>query len=263
MKQTSTSLFSIKLLFLLMLPFISIQSMAQEQEIEVKAIQTDTVVFKQSYGLRIGGDIGKLGRSFLDENYTGFEIMGDYRLSKNLYLAGELGTEERTLITDNLDVTATGSYFKAGIDYNFYVNWLDMENMIYGGARSGFGTFKQTLNSFTVYTTDRYWGDPFSEASEREFEGLSAIWLELIVGIKAELFANLYMGLNVQIKGLVTENEPDGFENLYIPGFNRTFDSGRFGIGFGYNLSYLIPIYKKDKKVQVETVERDTPTDGN
>ncbi len=29
-------------------------------------------------------------------------------------------------------------------------------------------------------------------------------------------------------------------------------NGGRFGIGFGYNLSYLIPIIKKDKKVVVD-----------
>ena len=249
MKHRYISVFTIKLMLLML---VTTTSYAQE----AKEIQIDTVVYKQNYGLRLGGDIGKLGRSFLDDDYTGFEIMGDYRLSNNLYLAGELGTEERTLRSDNLDVTSTGSYFKAGIDYNFYVNWLDMENMIYGGARSGFGTFKQTLNSYTVYTKDRYWGEPYTESTGQEFGGLSAIWLELIVGIKAELFANLYMGLNVQLKGRITEKEPDGFENLYIPGFNRTYDSGRFGLGFGYNLSYLIPIYKKDKKIQVETIEK-------
>ncbi|MEZ4792186.1 MAG: DUF6048 family protein [Gelidibacter sp.] len=37
-----------------------------------------------------------------------------------------------------------------------------------------------------------------------------------------------------------------------MPGFNKVFDSGRFGIGFGYNISYLIPIYNKNKKVAVE-----------
>jgi len=69
------------------------------------------------------------------------------------------------------------------------------------------------------------------------------------------LFSNLFLGLNVQIKSLISEDEPDDFENLHIPGFNRTYDSGRFGIGFGYNLSYLIPIIKKDKKVAVNKEE--------
>ena len=59
----------------------------------------------------------------------------------------------------------------------------------------------------------------------------------------------------MQIKSLISEDEPDDFENLYIPGFNRTYDSGRFGIGLGYNLSYMIPIIKKDKKVVVDKEE--------
>ena len=66
------------------------------------------------------------------------------------------------------------------------------------------------------------------------------------------MFNNFYAGFNVQLKGLITETEPNNFENLYIPGFNRTYDSGRFGTGFNFNLSYLIPIFKKDKIVVQE-----------
>jgi len=214
--------------------------------------QADTLIFKQKYGLRLGADLGKIARTFIDDDYTGFEVTGDYRLTKKIYLAGELGTEERTITTDFLDVTATGSYFKAGIDFNSYQNWLDMQNMIYFGFRAGVSTFNQTINNYTVYNTNQYWQTQFSTEEAIETDGLTAIWAEIIVGIKAELFSNLFLGLNVQLKRLVSENEPEGFENLYIPGFNRTFDSGRFGIGFGYNLSYLIPIIKKDKKVAVE-----------
>ena len=217
--------------------------------------QSDTLIYKQKYGLRLGADLGKLARTFIDDNYTGFEITGDYRLTKKLYLAGELGTEERTITTDFLDVTAAGSYFKAGIDYNSYQNWLDMQNMIYFGFRTGVSTFNQTVNRYTVYNVNQYWPTQFTSDEALKVDGLTAIWAEIIVGIKAELFSNLFLGLNVQIKRLITEDEPEGFENLYIPGFNRTFDSGRFGIGFGYNVSYLIPIIKKDKKVVVEKEE--------
>lgn len=225
------------------------------QDTTDKETTSDTLVFKQKYGLRLGVDLGKLARTFMDDDYTGFEVNGDYRLTKKIYLAGELGTEERITSTDFLNITAAGSYFKAGIDYNSYDNWLDMQNMIYFGFRVGASTFSQSLDSFTVYNTNQYWPTQFSSSESRKVDGLTAIWGELIVGIKAELFSNLFLGLNVQIKSLISENEPDGFENLYIPGFNRTFDSGRFGVGFGYNLSYLIPIIKKDKKVVVDKIE--------
>ena len=56
------------------------------------SIANDSIRYVQKYGLRLGGDISKLVRSFIDDDYTGFEINGDYRLTKNLYIAGELGT---------------------------------------------------------------------------------------------------------------------------------------------------------------------------
>jgi hypothetical protein len=248
MKQQHRSLFIISMIIVMLFPIAS-QSQEQEQD---KKTTSDTLIYKQKYGVRLGGDIGKIARSLIDENYTGFEIIGDYRLTKKLYIAGELGTEERSTITDFLDVTSKGSYFKAGIDYNTYTNWLDMQNMIYTGFRVGVSSFNQQINSFTIYNTNQYWNAPYSENSNEEFNGLSAIWLELIIGLKAELFTNLYAGLNIQLKSMISQDQPDGFENLYVPGFNRTYDSGRFGIGFGYTLSYLIPIYKKDKKVIVE-----------
>ncbi|MGS2726408.1 DUF6048 family protein [Psychroserpens sp. BH13MA-6] len=246
MKLKRTPLFIINIICVMLLP-LALQS--QNDTNETKA---DTLIYKQKYGIRLGGDIGKIARSLIDEDYTGFEINGDYRLTKKLYLAGELGTEERRIATDYLDVTATGSYFKAGIDYNTYTNWLDMQNMIYTGFRVGLSSFSQQLNSYTIYNTDQYWSLPSTANPNQEFNGLSAIWAELVIGLKAELFTNLYAGLNIQLKSMITQDQPDGLENLYVPGFNRTYDSGRFGLGFGYTISYLIPIYKKDKKVVVE-----------
>ncbi|BAO77094.1 DUF6048 family protein [Winogradskyella sp. PG-2] len=219
-----------------------------------KKTVTDTLVFKQKYGLRLGTDISKLARTFLDDNYTGFEVLGDYRLTKRMYLAGEIGNEERTLENEVLNNTSKGSYFKAGIDINFYKNWLDMENMLYGGFRVGASTFSQTLNNYKVYDiNNQYWNNGlFSVEEGQEFKGLTAIWGEIQVGLKAELFNNFFAGINVQLKFLVSETKPSGYENLYIPGFNRTYDSGAIGGGFGFNLSYLVPIFKKDKVVLQE-----------
>lgn len=233
-----------KALVIILLCSSSVFSQTEEQE-----TATDTTAILQKYGLRLGADISKVARSFFDDNYQGFEINGDYRLTQRLYIAGELGNEERILENEVLNTTSKGSYFKAGVDINLYKNWLDMENMIYSGFRVGASTFSQTLNSYTIYDVNsQYFGEQFTVTNPEETTGLSAIWGELIMGIKAEVFTNLFMGLNVQLKFLVTENSPSDFENLYIPGFNRTYDSGSIGAGFGYNISYLIPIYKKAKK---------------
>ncbi len=208
-------------------------------------VVSDSAGYERPFGLRLGGDIGKLIRAAVDSDYSGFEIMGDYRITRDIYIAGELGTEERTTTNDFLNSTAKGNYLKAGIDHNFYENWFGMDNMIYGGFRLGASTFSQTINAYRIYNTNQTFGIITIDES-REIKGLTALWAEMIIGIKAELINNLYMGINVQLKGLISEKEPENFENIYIPGFNRTYDSGRFGVGFGYNISYLIPFYKKD-----------------
>lgn len=216
---------------------------AQEQEIKT----IDSVKYMQEYGIRVGTDIGKLIRTATDDEYSGFEINADFRITKKLYIAGELGNEEKTTTTDFLNVTANGSYIKLGVDYNMFTNWLDMKNMIYTGFRTGLSTFSQTRNSYTVFSQDQFWQPQFTNTESEEVSGLSAVWLELIIGIKAEIFNNFFIGLNAQLKGTISNKNPDDFENLFIPGFNKTYDSGNFGVGYGYTVSYLIPIFKKGK----------------
>lgn len=204
--------------------------------------------FKEKYGLRLGVDLHKLGRTLYDNDYTGFEINGDYRLTKKIYIAAEIGNEEKTTTTDFLNSTSSGSYIRAGIDYNFYRNWLDMENMLFGGLRVGVASFSQDLNSFTIFDVNNlFWNEPFSSDQTVTFNDLTAVWAEMMLGIKVQIATNLFLGLNVQLKFMVSETLPNNFDNIYVPGFNRTFDSSGVGAGFGYNISYLIPIYKKDK----------------
>ena len=242
MKKQHTSSYFISLFFFLLLG-VSLHA----QNDSIISTVNDSLKIKLKYGLRIGGDVGKLIRSFTDDNYTGFEVNADYRIKKSLYVAGELGVEEKTTINDYLDVTTSGTYLKAGVDYNMYRNWLNMDNMIYSGFRVGAAAFSQNLNSLTVYNTDQYWAPQYSSAESQKFNDLTAVWVELIIGIKVEIFNNLYLGLNAQLKGLVAETIPTNFANIYIPGFNKTYDSSKIGAGYGYSISYLIPLYKKDK----------------
>ncbi|PNW26582.1 DUF6048 family protein [Formosa algae] len=217
------------------------------QNDSIKQATIDSIKIKEKYGLRVGLELSKLARTAFEDDYEGFEVMGDYRISKNLYIAGAFGAENNNTNTDYYDVTTKGTYFKAGIDYNAYQNWLDMKNMIYSGFRVGASTFDHTINSYTIYTEDQYWAPQFTSSESQDFDGLTAVWLELIAGFKVEIVNNLYIGAHVELKTLVSQKEPDNFENLYIPGFYKTYDSLDIGFGYGYSITYLIPLYKKDK----------------
>ena len=198
----------------------------------------------QFYGLRIGADIARPIRTLLDENYSGFEIVGDFRIKKNIYVAAEIGNESRTSVLTNLNNTSRGSYIKAGGNFNVYENWFGMNNLIYVGGRVAFSSFSQELNSFTIATTNPLFGDD-TRFESREFNGLNTTWLEFQLGLQTELFSNLYLGINVQLKRSLSRTQPENFELIFIPGFGETTDGSQFGVGYGYTLSYLIPIFKR------------------
>jgi len=207
-------------------------------------VTMDTV--KEKYGVRVGVDLHRLSKSFYDKDYQGLEFIGDYRISQKFYIAGELGNENKTVDDDRFNFTTKGTYFKVGFDYNSYENWLDMENMIFVGMRYGVSTFNHTLNTYSIYDPTNYYGLTTLQSGEK-FDGLNASWIEVVGGLKAEVFNNLYVGFSVRLNYLVSNKKPDNFDNLFIPGFNRTYD-GKFGTGFNYTVSYMIPIYKKNKK---------------
>lgn len=220
------------------------------QEVKPDSIKTDR------YGLRVGVDLYKLTRGLYDKDYKGIEVVGDFRLTKKYYLAAELGFEDKTTDDDRLNSTATGTYIKGGFDYNFYQNWLDMENLITIGMRGGFSTFSQQLNSYKIYNPNPYWGEQPAITAGEKYNGLTAGWIEVAMGLKAKVFNNVFVGFGFQLKLLVANQKPAGFDNLYIPGFNRTYD-GSFGIGFNYTVSYFIPIYKK--KTIIPVLTKDAP----
>lgn len=221
------------------------QKRTNKNRSEEKAKDTVKQVRTERYGVRVGVDLHRLTKSFYDKNYKGFEVVGDYRLTKKIYIAGELGNENKTVEENQLSFTTKGSYFKVGFDYNTYQNWLDMENMIYVGMRYGVSSFSQQLNNYTIYNTNPYYGQTIITPGTK-YDGLNASWIELVGGMKAELFNNLYLGLSVRLNYLVSNKKPENFDNLYIPGFNRTYE-GKFGVGFNYTLSYFIPLYKSKK----------------
>lgn len=208
--------------------------------------KNDTIVptKKQRYGLRTGLDLFKLTKSLTDDNYQGLEIVGDYRITKKVYFAAELGNENKTTDEPQLNFTTKGTYLKVGFDFNTYENWLNMENQIYVGFRYGTSLFSQNLNHYSIYNdTGGFLGEHTQVNINKEFSGLSAHWAEMVGGVKAEVFKNLFVGFSFRINYLVAQSKPNGFDNLYIPGFHRTYD-GNWGVGFNYSISYFIPLYK-------------------
>lgn len=209
----------------------------------------------ERYGIRVGVDVVKLGRTFFEKDYRGIELVGDYKLTRKHYIAAEIGNEQKTTDDEQLNFTTSGTYLKAGFDYNAYKNWVGMENMIYVGLRYGISSFNQTLNNYEVYNPNNYFGEAQLIESGEEFGGLSAQWAEVVAGIKAEVLKNVYVGFSVRMNYLVTDKKPENFDNLHIPGYGRTYN-GKFGAGLNYTVSYFLPLYKSKVKQKAVSKKR-------
>ena len=211
-------------------------------------VDTTSTVYKQRYGLRIGIDISKLIRKTLDKNYFGAEAVADYRINYSYYAAAEAGFERKTTETDFFKFKTTGSFLKFGVDYNTYGNWYGMENMIYAGGRYATSLFEQDLESYSINNrNNEYWEEPLEGKNPDilgEYSGRMAHWIELLIGMKVELFHNLYAGLDIRLKKMIY-NKPSGFPNYWIPGFGRVWENGTIGVGYNYTITYLIPFYRK------------------
>ena len=206
-------------------------------------IENDSVVVKNKYGIRIGLDFSKQIR-MLTENYKGLSLYGDVKIKERLFIVSELGSDEKELRTDNLRSKFSGNYIKAGLNYNLYNNLPGLYNDLYVGFRFATSKFKSEISEYIIYNKDRFWSqDPIFDNIINK--GLNANWVELIIGINAELLNNLFVGLSLRLNRMLNQKKPENFTNLYIPGFNRVTENNNFGTGLTYSIIYQIPIIKK------------------
>lgn len=204
-------------------------------------LKNDTI---EKFGIRVGIDLNKIIRSTSNSNYTGLSINGDIRIKKSLYIFSEIGNEDKKINSDYLNSTVKGTYIKGGVNFKLN-NDIKTENLFYSGLILGFSNFNQSINNYTIYNTNStYWGESYIDESI-SLSSLNAVWFEIVFGLKTEIFNNLFLGFELQLKNVLKQKNSQGITNFYIPGFNRTYDSSDFGAGFSYTISYLIPVIKK------------------
>lgn len=207
------------------------------------AQEKDSTSYKNPYGLRLGIDISKPILGMIDSNSSGLEFVADYRITKNWYIAGEFGTQKEITVEDYTTSTSKGTFFKVGVNYNAYKNLLGMNNEVYVGMRYATSIFDQTLDSYRINTGSDYFVSNTISSSSRSTD-LNAHWTEFVTGIKVEAFKNLFLGLGFSYKIMLNLKHPDNFKTLYVPGFNRVFET-ETGFGFNYTISYTIPFINK------------------
>jgi len=205
--------------------------------------KNDTIYVKNKYGIRAGIDLSKQIR-MLTEEYSGLSLYGDIKIKERLFIVAELGNDQKTIETENINSKLLGSYIKTGFNYNLYNNLPGLNNEIYVGLRYSQSLFKNELIDYSIYNKDRFWNDQ-RILEYKEFDNLKSSWIEFVVGFNSEIKNNLFMGLSLRLNRMLKQDTPENFTNLFIPGFNKVTENNNFGTGITYSIIYQIPIIKK------------------
>jgi hypothetical protein len=195
-------------------------------------------IYYEPNGLRLGIDLSRILIKAFQPYRTDITFYGDYRLNKKLYAAAEVGWQTVSHSDSNYTYKGNGAFMTVGVDYNFQKKQPDLKErfMFYGGLRYGFAHLSYEAPSYTIY--DSYWGDRIPGSFPKV--SASAHWVELLIGIKAEVLKNFFLGWNIREKIMVSGPKSDVFPPIVIPGYGNGVKGSQFD--WQYTVSYMIPL---------------------
>lgn len=186
--------------------------------------------------VRVGCDVSRFALPYVRNNGSkGIELSVDGELAYNFFPTMEYGLQSLSRKNDSISYKMSGNYLRLGLDYNLikYKHRLDRDIFFVGfrfaGTRFSHEAPHAAINSV--------WGVVESNIPR---VSMNAAWGEAVVGLKGELFPNLYMGLTVRAKMMLVHTDYDSMTPYIIPGYGKGFN--RFNAGLSYSILYAIPI---------------------
>lgn len=206
-------------------------------------------------GIRVGLDLSRIVSAIYYPYRKEVTVVADARINSNLYAAFEGGFASTPYSDTSYSYKGSGVFVTLGVDYNFLKRQYPSEkNMFYTGIRYGFSHFSYEVPSYSIKNT--YWGDHLTGSLPKT--NVNAHWIELVVGLKAEIFKNFFMGWNLRERILINNVKTAEMTPLVIPGFGNGSKGAVFDVQ--YTVSYVIPFYRlKEHTPKVEVKQKKIP----
>lgn len=186
-------------------------------------------------GISVSLDAVGPGGAVLGSDFTYAEAAFEVNLLNRFFPIIEVGHGSTDTTNEDTDLhyKTEAPYFRVGLNYNVQ-HKKKLPGHIYAGARIAYSSFNYDIDGPSM--TDPVWG---GEAPFRFTDIKShALWSELLVGVRAQVFKNFHMGWSFRYKIRLNVKNSDYASPWYIPGFGAN-DNTKFGVT--YNLIYYIP----------------------
>lgn len=235
MKKEKISIFIIGLLILSNLAKPT-QAVAQET-VNVPLTNEEWQATPLYQGSYIGFDIFGLGSKVFGSDFTSAEVSAEVNLKNRYFPIIEIGYGETDAIQEenNIHFKTSAPYFRIGGSYNVFYKKPYLPGQFLVGLRYGHSSFTYDVSAPPM--TDPVWGTPSIPFS---YEGVksNANWLEITIGLKANIYKDLYMGISLRYRSLLSVKAAENSEPWYIPGYGKNKSTN---IGISYTVVYQLP----------------------
>ncbi len=216
-----------------LLLFSSFKAEAQESE-ETAVKDTIAKDYWNFESVRLGFEIGKFSDLIFVSERSSYGGSVEFTFSNKHFLTVIGGISSYQDESEAFTYDASGYYVVAGIDRNMLQKKAN--DAFTAGFRFGYASFNQHASQINI---DAFrWGTyPITLPEEQA----SALWSELSIGVKAEIFPNFFLGWSVQARLLINSSY-DTVEPIDIPGYGQK--GSNFRLAARYSIFYAIPFSK-------------------
>jgi hypothetical protein len=215
------------------LVLFSLHASAQAEQ-DTMANEKKPVALNPGRQLSIGFDLMGPVLNRLVSNRYGLEGAVDYYLKNEYYAVLEGGAGRSEVNYTDLRYTTNNYFVRAGFNKNILSRESNHDwDMMFAGLRAGFAGINRSEANYVV--ADSLWGIIEGVSAAKSFP---ALWLELNLGMRVELYKSIMAGWNVRSKFIMNGKSFRDLQPLYISGFGRGDKNAVFD--FNLYLCYAI-----------------------
>ncbi len=229
-------LISTYIIALLVLSNLLMPISAHAQEIKILSEdKEEELPFYQ--GLMVGVDVSGLASKAFGRDAFSSEISIHANLKNRFFPVVEIGygKTDTTGEETNIHYQTSAPFFRMGMDYNVFYKKPHLPGYFTVGLRYGFSSFTYDMQSPDL--VDPNWGHTSIPVTYNDVKS-NAGWLELVLGMKTQVYKDFYMGFTVRYRARQSMKKHENTEPYYIPGYGRGKTSN---FGITYSLSYRLP----------------------
>lgn len=234
MKKRSISTYIIALLALSSLLALPTRLSAQNIKILKEGEKEEKPFFQ---GIMVGVDVFGFLNQALGSDARTTEVSIEANLQNRFLPIVEIGYGGMDMTDDETDIhfKTSAPFVRVGMNYNVFYKKPELPGCLTVGLRYGFSSFKYDVQSPDL--VDPNWGHTQIPVDYTDVKS-NVGWLEAVVGMRANVYKNFYLGLNVRYRSRLSMTKNENSEPYYIPGYGRG-KPNNFGIT--YSIIYKLP----------------------